>query len=201
MEPRVSPAATSFRAATAEDWEVAVAVGNRQYVERAGDAILALLDAQRDEPTNGWHVNNHQHSLQCATRALRDGRSEAYIVATLFHDVAQDIDPFAHDRISAEMLRRFVSDELWWMVAHHQIFQLHFRTHSRFDTAACESYRGHPHFATTLEFCEFYDQNCFDPAYAHAPLDAFRPMVKRVFHAGIATMIGDRYAPPPAAAA
>ena len=63
--------ARSFREASAEDWETLVAVGERAYVENAGDAFLQMLEAQRDNPCQGWMINNYQHSLQCATRALR----------------------------------------------------------------------------------------------------------------------------------
>ena len=34
---------------------------------------------------------------------------------------------------------------------------------------------------TASEFCELYDQNCFDPAYEALPAEQFRPMVERVF--------------------
>jgi len=32
-----------------------------------------------------------------------------------------------------------------------------------------------------VEFCELYDQNCFDPAYDSLPVETFEPMVRRVF--------------------
>ena len=38
-----------------------------------------------------------------------------------------------------------------------------------------------PAFADTAEFCERYDQNCFDPDYESLPLEFFEPMVRRVF--------------------
>ena len=35
--------------------------------------------------------------------------------------------------------------------------------------------------SATIEFCENYDQNCFDPNYKSLPLDHFAPILKRVF--------------------
>jgi len=173
--------ATSFMDATAEDWEFAVANGRRSYLENAGAAALKLLESQKDEPIDGFPVNNYQHSLQCATKALRAGEDEDWIVATLLHDIGQDLDPHRHDRIAGTLLKPFVSPGSHWMVANHQVFQLHFRPNSRFDVNACESFRGHPYFERTLRFCDLYDQSCFDPNYDWLPLEAFEPMVRRAF--------------------
>ncbi len=177
--------ATSFRDATAAEWEALVERGNEAYVEYAGDAHLQLLEAQRDNPTAGWNVNNYQHSLQCATRALRAGEPDEFVITALFHDLTQDFFPYSHDKMAARLLEPFLSEENVWIVEHHQIFQLSFRTHSRFDTKACERYRDHPYFEKALYFCEHYDQGCFDPNYDHEPLETFAPLVKRHFAAAM----------------
>jgi hypothetical protein len=44
-----------------------------------------------------------------------------------------------------------------------------------------ERFRGHPWFDATVEFCERYDENCFDPAYEWLPLEHFAPAVEEVF--------------------
>ena len=49
------------------------------------------------------------------------------------------------------------------------------------DRDAREAFRGHPHFEACAEFCAQYDQTAFDPAYDHAPLEFFAPMVHRLF--------------------
>jgi hypothetical protein len=41
--------------------------------------------------------------------------------------------------------------------------------------------RGHPWFDATVEFCERYDENCFDPGYDWLPLEHFAPAVRDVF--------------------
>jgi predicted HD phosphohydrolase len=49
------------------------------------------------------------------------------------------------------------------------------------DRNARDRYRDHPHFDACAEFCELYDQNCFDPEYESLPLEFFEPTVRRVF--------------------
>jgi predicted HD phosphohydrolase len=40
-----------------------------------------------------YPVDRLQHSLQAATRALRDGRDEEYVVCALLHDIGSRSDP------------------------------------------------------------------------------------------------------------
>ncbi|MFQ5959521.1 MAG: phosphohydrolase, partial [Alphaproteobacteria bacterium] len=49
------------------------------------------------------------------------------------------------------------------------------------DRDARERYRGHPMFERTAAFCEKWDQTSFDPDYDTMPLEAFEPMVRRLF--------------------
>jgi predicted HD phosphohydrolase len=175
--------ATCFKEATAGDWELLVATGNAAYVEEAGDGHLQMLAAQQHNSTRGWQINNYQHSLQCATRALRAGESEEFVITALFHDLAQDFYPYIHDQMSAKLLEPYLSDENLWIVANHQVFQLSFRTHSRFDRTVHEKHKDNPFFDRARYFCEHYDQNCFDPDYVHEPLETFAPMVKAHFSA------------------
>ncbi len=173
--------ATNFLTASAADWQAAVEIGNRHYLASAGEAALKLLKSQKDDATQGWQVNNHQHSLQCASRALRQGEDEEFVVCALLHDVAQELDPFSHDKIAAQILKPFLGEVNHWVIENHQVFQLHFRVNSQFDIAACEKHRGHPAFEKALYFCEHYDQNCFDPGYDHLPIETFEPLVRRLF--------------------
>jgi predicted HD phosphohydrolase len=46
---------------------------------------------------------------------------------------------------------------------------------------ARDRYRDHPWFDDTVEFCEKYDENCFDPGYDSLTLDDFAPLVREVF--------------------
>ena len=85
-------------------------------------------------------------------------------------------------RNSAAVLHPFVSEELCWIVAHHPLFQMYYYgPHMGGDKDAREQFRGHLWFDATVEFCERYDENCFDPAYEWLPLEHFAPAVEAVF--------------------
>jgi predicted HD phosphohydrolase len=77
-----------------------------------------------------------------------------------------------------------VSEQNLWMVEKHAIFQgYYFFEYLGLDKQMRERFRGHPWFDYTAEFCAVYDQNSFDPKYESLPLDAFEPMLRRVFAA------------------
>lgn len=176
-------AATSFRETSAEEWDFVARRAQSAYVDGAGDAFLQLLESQRHNPSLGWQVNNYQHSLQCATRAMQAGEDDEFVITALFHDIAQDFEPYSHDKMAAALLAPYLGERNLWVVAHHQTFQLSFRTQSRYDTRAHERHRGHPHYEHAMYFCEHYDQNCFDGRFEHYPLETFVPVVKRHFAA------------------
>ena len=176
--------ATSFRDTTAEDWERAFHRSKARDLAEAGSHVLNLLRSQESVASSGFQVNSYTHSLQAATKAMQAGMDEEYIVCTLLHDVGEFLDPFNHGDIAGEIVRNFVSPANYWMVANHPIFQLHFRDHSLYDREACSRHQGHPAFERTMDFCDRFDQSCFDGAFQNLPLDAFVPMVRRVFAQG-----------------
>jgi predicted HD phosphohydrolase len=177
--------ATSFRDTSAEEWEQVFRSSRERDLRNAGVHVLNLLRSQEHVPTSGWGVNCYTHGLQAATKAMQAGMDEEYIVCALLHDVGEFLDPFNHGDIAGEMLKSFVSPDNYWMVSNHPAFQLHFRDHSRYDRESCLKYQGHPAFERTLDFCERFDQSCFDGHYENYALDAFEPMVRRVFARGI----------------
>ena len=181
-------AATTFRDATVEEWEMAFRRSRQRDLEEAGAHVLNLLRSQEHVRSSGFQVNSYAHSLQAATKAQQAGMDEEYIVCALLHDVGEFLDPFNHGDIAGEIVKNFVSPDNHWMVANHPMFQLHFRDHSRYDREACERHRGHPAFERTMDFCERFDQSCFDGSYPSLPLGAFEPMVRRVFTRGYERM-------------
>ena len=44
-----------------------------------------------------------------------------------------------------------------------------------------DKYKDHKYYQDTIDFCEKYDQNSFDPNYKSFSLEFFKPMVKEVF--------------------
>src|ERR1043165_2347678 len=114
--------------------------------------ILTKLSADEASP-----VDRLQHSLQAATRALRDGRDEQYVVCTLLHDIGESLGPFNHGEVVAAVLKPFVSEANHWMLGHHTVFQLYFYgRHIGANPDARERYRGHPHFHRAAEFSALY---------------------------------------------
>jgi predicted HD phosphohydrolase len=98
------------------------------------------------------------------------------------HDIGDGLAPYSHGSYAASVLRPFVSEELCWIVSHHPLFQMfYYGPHMGGDKNSRERFRGHPWFDATVEFCERYDENCFDPAYDWLPLAHFAPAVEEVF--------------------
>src|SRR4030088_3423371 len=64
----------------------------------------------------------------------------------------------------------------------HEIFQgYHYFAKVGLGRDLRARFRGHPSFARAAEFCANWDQNSFDKNYESMPLDAFEPMLRRVF--------------------
>ena len=171
---------TRMEDGTAEDYQL-IARSEAEYNKGLVDRVLGCLDGLRDVRV-GYQVDRYAHSLQTATRALRDGADEETIVCALLHDIGDNLAPDNHAEFAAEVLRPFVSSDSFWMVQKHGIFQgYYFWHHFDHDRNAREKYRGHPCFEKTAQFCERWDQAAFDPAYDTLAIDAFEPIVRRIF--------------------
>jgi predicted HD phosphohydrolase len=143
-------------------------------------ATVAGLDAFQGPV----QVSRLEHSLQSATRAARDGRDEEYVVAALLHDIGDHLAPYSHGEYVAAVLKPYVAERICWIIQHHPVFQAYYYAHHMGgDRDARDRYRDHPWYEDCREFCELYDQNCFDPAYDSLPLEHFEPTVRRVFSA------------------
>ena len=148
---------------------------------RTPDRVLANIRAL-EAIDQEFAVNQLVHSLQTATRAERAGEEVDVIVGALCHDMAKTILQANHDAIAGEMVRPYLSEEVTWMVGHHQDFQgKHYYHVLGLDPDAREQYRGHPAFELTARFADDYDQISFDPDYDTLPLEHFEPMVREVF--------------------
>lgn len=165
---------------TKEDYELLDRYGEA-YTAALPERILAALEALKSS-FPGYKVSRYEHSLQSATRAARDGRDEEYVVAALCHDLGDELAPHTHGEMVAAILRPYVRPELTWVVKHHGVFQLHYYGHHYgVDPNARDRYRDNSWYDACVEFCERYDQNCFDPQYESLSLEFFAPMVRRVF--------------------
>ena len=181
---------TAMTEGTAEDWAI-IAGEYIPFAAQGGKRILDHLKLLAGD-SGGFPVDRLTHSLQTATRAHRDGRDEEYVVCALLHDIGDMLGAYNHPDIAASILQPFVSEQNHWMVAKHGIFQgYYFFQHLGMDRNMRDGLRDHPHFEYTAEFCEKYDQTAFDPNYESMPLEAFEPMVMKLFQAPKNSIYGD----------
>jgi predicted HD phosphohydrolase len=145
------------------------------------DRILGLLRSMQSL-TQGFAIDQLQHSLQTATRAQRGGADLDMIVASLCHDIGKTISNANHPAIAAEMIRPWVSPEAYWVVKVHQDFQgLHYYARMGLDPMMRTKHQGHPAYDLAATFADDWDQTAFDPTYDTLPLEHFEPMVREVF--------------------
>lgn len=143
--------------------------------------IVTMLDLLRG-PKLGYQIDRYQHSLQSASRALRNDESTDLVVAALLHDVADGFAPENHSEAAAAMLAPYVDTQTHWIVKHHGIFQgYYYYHHLGGNRDARNRYQDSPYFDACAAFCENYDQNCFDPDYPNLAIEEFLPLVEEVF--------------------
>jgi predicted HD phosphohydrolase len=169
---------------------IAMADGTREDYELLGkleeqtmsdfpDRVLGWLRTMDDSV--GYQITRLEHSLQAATRALRAGEDEETVVCVLLHDIGDYLAPANHSEVAAAVLRPYVSEKNYWIVKHHGVFQGKYYFHFLgSDPDARDRWKDHPYYQATVDFCEYYDQNSFDPNYEWEPLEFFEPMVRRV---------------------
>eukprot|EP00947_MAST-08B_sp_MAST-8B-sp1_P005960 g5960.t1 len=146
----------------------------------AGRAVDMLKNLEGEYV--GGQIDLLEHSLQTATRAHRDGADEETVVCALMHDVGELLVPSNHGEVAASILRPYVSPENWWVLAHHEVFQLYYYgEHLGQDKDRREVYRSNTSFEACAEFCERWDQASFDPSYSSMELHEFVPMLERIF--------------------
>ncbi|MEL6361946.1 MAG: phosphohydrolase [Pseudomonadota bacterium] len=178
--PKTQATFKSMTEGTQEDW-TAIATEFIPFAATGGRRILDHLKLLKGD-CGGFPVDRLEHCLQTATRAHRDSRDDEYVVCALLHDVGDTLGAYNHPDIAAAILKPFVSEENHWMVEKHGIFQgYYFFQYLGMDRDVREEFRGHPHFERTAEFCEKYDQAAFDKDYESMPLEAFEPMVMKLF--------------------
>ena len=165
---------------TQEDWAI-IATHALEFYPGLADRVITHLRLL-DGDFGGFKVDRLTHSLQTATRAHRAGRDDDYVACALLHDIGDTLGSYNHADIAAAILKPFVSEDNHWMVEKHGVFQgYYFFHHCGMDRNMRESFRGHPYFARTEEFCAKYDGPAFDPRRQPRPLAFFEPMVRRVF--------------------
>ena len=170
---------TRLRDSTQPDWQI-ISGEFMQFSRSLPDRVLAHLKLL-DGDFGGFPIDRYSHCLQTATRALKDGRDEEYVVCALLHDIGDTLGTFNHPDIAAAILQPFVSEANHWMVKNHGIFQgYNFFHHIGMDRNMRDAFKGHAHYACTEEFVALYDDPAFDAHAETLPISVFEPLVRRV---------------------
>jgi predicted HD phosphohydrolase len=165
---------------TREDYEF-LDRSEREYALGLPDTILGALE-KLDHTLQGYPVSRLEHSLQTATRALRDGADDELVAAALIHDVGDELAPYNHAEIAAGILRPYVRPEVTWIVEQHGLFQSYYYAHhSGGNRNGRDRFRDHPWYQACQDFCAKWDQCSFDPRYEWQPLSSFEPLIRRIF--------------------
>ena len=153
----------------------------KDFANKTAERILKFM-SNLTETLEGYQISRLEHSLQSATRAYKNKESEEMIVATLLHDIGDELAPMNHSEYAAAILKPYVSEKTHWIIEKHGEFQMYYYAHHLGgDRNKREEYKSHKYYQDTINFCEQYDQNSFDPNYKSLPLEFFRPMVKKIF--------------------
>ncbi len=170
----------SMDVSTPEQWQQ-IGIETARNQPRVAESILSLMSCLEDI-TDGFAVNQLEHSLQTATRAELAGADIEMVVASLCHDIGKVISVANHPAIAAEILRPYVRDEVYKVILTHQDFQgRHYYHHFGLDPDLRRHYKEAPWFELAQKFADEWDQTSFDPEFKAEPLKHFEPMVREVF--------------------
>ena len=171
---------TEMKEGSKEDYEL-LEKYEMNFERKTADRVLKYL-ASQTTTLEGYQITRLEHSLQAATRAYKNGESEEMVVATLLHDIGDDLAPMNHSQYAASIIKPYVSEKTYWIILHHGLFQTYYSAHHLGgDRNARDKFKDHKYYQDTVDFCEKYDQSSFDPKYKSMSLDEFEPMVKKIF--------------------
>ena len=153
----------------------------KKFIESTADRIMKFMSGLT-ESLEGYKINRLEHSLQTATRALKDKADDEMIVAALLHDIGDELAPLNHSEYAAAVLKPYVSEKTHWIVEKHGEFQMYYYAHHQGGNKnQRDKYKGHKYYKDTVDFCENWDQKSFDPNYKSLPLRKFEPLIKKIF--------------------
>ena len=151
-----------------------------EYKTGLADRLLQALSSLQHS-LSGYKISRLDHVLQGATRAYRADESEEMILTVLLHDIGDELAPYSHSEMAAAILRPFVSEKLYWIVKHHGLFQMYYYAHfCGGDRNARDQFKEHRWYQDAIDFCQDYDQNCFDPDYDSESVEFFEPLLRKL---------------------
>ena len=147
---------------------------------RVAEEFLDLL-RQLGAITDGFATDQLVHALQTATLAEQAGAPDDLVFGALCHDIGKVISVINHPAIAAEMIKPYVSTEVYHVIRVHQDFQgKHYYAYFDQDPDARDRYRDEPWFALAAQFADEWDQRAFDPDGETYPLEHFEPLVRTI---------------------
>ena len=153
----------------------------KKYIEGTADRLIKFM-SELSNTLEGYQITRLEHSLQTATRALNDKASEEMIVATLLHDIGDELAPLNHSEYAGTVLKPYVSEKTHWIIEKHGEFQMYYYAHHLDGNRnQRDKYKGHKYYKATLDFCDNWDQKSFDPNFKSLSLNEFEPFVKKIF--------------------
>ena len=153
----------------------------KKYIEGTADRLIKFMSSL-NSTLEGYQVSRLEHSLQTATRALNDKADDEMIVASLLHDIGDELAPLNHSEYAAAVLKPYVSEKTHWIVEKHGEFQMYYYAHHQGGNKnQREKYKGHKYFKDTVDFCENWDQKSFDPNFKSLSIQEFEPFIKKIF--------------------
>ena len=172
---------TNMKEGRAEDWAHIASEHGKHQKSAAPKQIMESL-RRLEEIEVGFAANQLTHSLMAGTLARRDGASDEEVVAALCHDLGKLFSIPNHGPIAAEMLKPYVSEDVYKAVYWHQDFQgRYYYEHLGKDREARERFRGESWYGLAEKLVDDWDAPAFDPNFAVDPLESFEPEVTRVF--------------------
>tara|TARA_Y100001970_G_C14179501_1_gene828997 strand:- start:71 stop:625 length:555 start_codon:yes stop_codon:yes gene_type:complete len=171
---------THMKDGTKEDY-LLLEKHEKKFIAQTGNRILKFMNSLSNT-LEGYQLSRLEHSLQTATRAIKDNASDEMVVAALLHDIGDELSPLNHSEYAAAVLKPYVSEKVHWIVEKHGIFQLYYYAHHiGGNKNERDKYKGHKYYKDTIYFCENWDQKSFDPNFKSLTLKDFEPYVKKIF--------------------
>ena len=153
----------------------------KKFIEDTADRLIKFMSGLSNT-LEGYQITRLEHSLQTATRALNDKADDEMVVATLLHDIGDELAPLNHSEYAAAVLKPYVSEKTHWIIEKHGEFQMYYYAHHLGGNKnQRDKYKGHKYYQDTINFCENWDQKSFDPNFKSLSLQEFEPFVKKIY--------------------
>lgn len=180
-EAPVSRSFTRMQDGKPEHW---AEIGKQHQAHYKTAAPFRIIEHLRDlgELTLGFGCDQLQHSLMTATLARRDEASDEEIVAALCHDIGKTMSVPNHGPIASEILKPYVSDDLYHVIRYHQDFQgAYYYNYLGRPTTLRDDHKDKSWYGLACKLVDEWDAPAFDPDFSVDSLESFEPEILRVF--------------------